>query len=1240
VAFKLYAPAPGVSISGNTDVVCNGQDNGTVTLQVSNPVISQFRANVNNLDDPSKSFGINSGIVSGSNTIGGLSAGRWQIVVINNFEIDTYGVCNTPVSHTVVQPSKVTITFDTPLHHGYAVRCYNGNTGETTANGNGGVGGYKEFSWSTGATTAKITGLTARQYKVSLKDNNGCLATDSTVLTQPAALQVTLSPVKAYNNYAVSCWDHDDGRINSAVTGGITTQAYTYAWSNGGTGSFITNLKDTTYRLTVTDANGCTASAAETLTAPPPIDFTIAQTGTLLCKGDRTVSFAAQSVVNTIGDVTYSWSTGEQTSSVIDKGAGSYTLTVSDEQGCSTAKVKTLSDPPAYSVKVTPASNYNGAFIKCNGDTTGVLSVVVKAPDSTVTTASNYLWTHNGTKIGESASLTSMRSLSAGLYAVVITYNGRCTAEDTYFLDDPDPLNVSAGATSNYNGQPIRCHNGNDANIRVTAGGGTPAYRYSWDTGDTTTLVSGVGAGTYVVTVRDANKCIGTASVTLDNPSPVEADITAVSSYSGYGVSCSGGANGSMTAEGSGGTGVYSYAWSNGRTTPAISGLTAGSYTVTVSDNNGCSDAITEAITSPAALTFAVAREKDVSCFGGSDGEIELESSGGVGTHLYSRDNGSSWHADSIFTGLPFGNYNLLLRDGNGCGRTTTSTLSQPDIIKITFSDIAPAYCNDPAGTATAVVTGGVAGYTYQWQNSDAQPAGTGAVLSNARGGVYTVIVTDSHTCQMTGNVPITSTDGAKSTYASVAARCFDSADGSSTITITEGDGPFVIEWPDGQEGFQALNLARGTYNVEITDGHDCTVVESIVVPAPDAVALNVQSLVVPTCFGNCDGQMTLAATGGVGNYTYAWNNKTEAAQTQLCAGIYPVVVTDANGCVLHEDVELAQPDPIAVNVVQTRLATCRDGCDGLLEVQATGGNGGYTYQWPNSTTTPLQNNICPGAYRVTVLDQKGCQGEGTVELDNTPALPLDLGGGVTLCVGQSHTLDAGSQWVSVKWSSSTGVQGTQRSITVKDPGTYWLEVISDKGCVGQDTFLLETSYDLLKASFLIPGEAVAGDTVVMIDVSWPMPERVEWTYPLAMTEVMDLGDVLLGQFDEPGTYEVSLTVNLGECRDQISKQIVILKGEDGDIGGRLGYEAFVKTFMLHPNPNDGAFEVEVELRDAGPILLSVWSSSTGMQLKQVARQGSASYIVPVDLRPLSAGTYILRLDHAEGKDYIRFIVY
>jgi len=261
------------------------------------------------------------------------------------------------------------------------------------------------------------------------------------------------------------------------------------------------------------------------------------------------------------------------------------------------------------------------------------------------------------------------------------------------------------------------------------------------------------------------------------------------------------------------------------------------------------------------------------------------------------------------------------------------------------------------------------------------------------------------------------------------------------------------------------------------------------------------------------------------------------------------------------------------------------------------------------------------------------------VTLGNTPALPLNLGGGVTLCVGQKYTLDAGTGWKSIAWGSSTGLSSTDQKITINEAGRYWAEVYNDKGCMAQDTFLLQTSYDLLKATFLLQDTTFVGDTVVVIDISWPLPEKVEWNYPAAMTLLQDNGDHFYGQFKDAGTYEISLAAHLGECFDQMTKSILVLDEGSPSTGGRLGYEEYVKLFKLYPNPNDGAFHVGVELTEEMPITLSIWHAPTGVLIKQVQKSGGNQYMLYFDLKPLTSGTYVMRLDFEKGTRYIRFVV-
>lgn len=1239
-AVTFTAPAPTVTVIGeSTPARCYGESTGSVTLRIASAQVDRFYINCTNTIK-GNSFVV-AEVYRGDYTVQGLNKGTWSFEVVNNSTQAGLGVSATTVSDDVDEPTQVSVGFGASpaANNGYYIRC-SGGTGDVTALGIGGVGGYKDFVWNTGAVTPNLTGVVAGTYRVRLRDANDCLSAEaSVVVNAPAALYATASSPKTYGGYEVRCHDQANGSASISGSGGITAFPYTYTWSTGASTATVTGLGVGGYTATVTDRNGCTAVGGVTLTAPPAIDFSIDVLQGLACAGDRTAVLEAKPVPSTIiGTATYLWSTGETSSTTSDNEAGTYSVRVSDGQGCSTTKSRTLTDPPGYTVSLASGLDYNGEDIKCHGDFNGKLVSTVRDASNIVTAAQSYQWFKDGLAFADGSGLVSQENLAKGTYRLVITYGAQCHAEAQHILVDPDALVVSTAVTSNYNGQSIRCHNGADGNVRATVTGGTGAYSYLWDNGATTSLVTGLGSGRYTVAVTDVNGCPATGTVTLENPSPVTAAIVDVSDFSGYGVSCATSTNGTMRAVGSGGTGVYTYGWNNGKTTALNNTLGGGLYTVTVSDNNGCTAEARETILVPPTLILGVGAYEDIACNEGSDGVIRLLPGGGVGSYEYTRNNGTSWATNAEFSGLVAGAYEFRVRDGNGCDASVTQTLVQPDALVLTFTDVVPAFCADPRGGATAVVTGGVADYSYSWKNASGIEVGTVARLSNMRGGLYTVTVQDAHACVISNSVGVTSTDGASVTYTTMPALCHDSSDGNAQLTV-QGDGPFRIEWPDGQNTLEGRNLKGGNHLVVITDSHDCPVVEQIVVPAPAALALTVASSTAPTCNGDCDGVLTLAAQGGVGAYRYTWNGQDGVTQSNLCQGTYDVVLTDGNGCLLAQKVMLSQPEVLTVNPARIMLATCQDGCDGQLEVLAAGGNGGYTYSWDGGSTGASRTNLCPDDYSVMVTDSRGCLGSAIVTLPNTPPVSVNLGGGVTLCVGQTYTLDAGAGWASVQWKSSTGLSATSQQVQVKESGSYRLEVLDANGCVGQDTFLLETSYDLLQASFMIPKEAVIGDTVVMVDVSWPLPEVVEWDFPLEMKRVSVTEDVVFGQFNAMGTYAVALTARLGECVDYVEKQIAVIGGGASEPGGRLGHEAYVKAFGVYANPNHGAFDVTVELASEDDILLSIWGAQTGAFIGKVSGEGSASYTMHIDLRPLSVGTYLIRLDHARGTSYLRFVV-
>jgi hypothetical protein len=273
------------------------------------------------------------------------------------------------------------------------------------------------------------------------------------------------------------------------------------------------------------------------------------------------------------------------------------------------------------------------------------------------------------------------------------------------------------------------------------------------------------------------------------------------------------------------------------------------------------------------------------------------------------------------------------------------------------------------------------------------------------------------------------------------------------------------------------------------------------------------------------------------------------------------------------------------------------------------------------------------------VSDDSSCASSDTCVLKNPPGESLDLGGSITLCSGQDYTIDAGPQWREYAWSANNGFNSSSRRVTISEPGMYWLTATSNKGCTAQDTFLLETSNHLLQANFLMTTEATAMDTVVIIDISWPLPETATWKFPDEMKHLQNFGDIVFGQFEEPGNYDVTLAATLGECRDEITKTVSILRPKESSGEGRLGAEPFVKKFDLYPNPNEGTFDVAVEYREPAPLTLTVWSILATRKIGQITDDGKEVYHKHFELGPLTAGHYSIRLDYGRGTKYIRFIV-
>ncbi len=616
-------------------------------------------------------------------------------VYLDNINIASPIACNVAATAAITNPISCNGSADGSI----GVTATNGQIPYTYNIGNG------------NQNSNNFNNLGVGNYTVTVTDANGCTATTNTVsVTEPNVISVNITTPNM-----ISCNGGNDGSLTVNATQRVPP--YTYVWSNGQTSSVANMLSAGTYTVTAIGGNGCTATGTVTLNEPTAITTSLAVVNTISCANSNTGRIQATTSGGT-SPYTYSLGTGSQTTPTFSNlAAGTYTVTTTDANGCTAmTNSVTLSDPSTVVPTISLVSPIN-----CPNGSTGALSVTATGGNPNSYT---YSWSN-----GQNGA--SIVNLMAGTYTVTATDASGCTATANYTLSDPTAILPTIIATST-----ISCNGGNNGALSASATGGNASnYTYLWSNGQAIDNISNLVAGTYSVTVTDANGCVATTSRTLNNPAPIVASAT-VTSQAG----CSGSNTGAITAAATGGsTNNYTYLWSNGQATASISNLPAGTYTVTATDN-GCSGTTSATISPAGNLTVNTTINSTIDCNGDATGSVTAAANGGnTANYTYAWSNGQ---ATASISNLPAGTYTVTATN-NGCTAVSTVTLSQPTLLTATAND-------NGDGSATVLPNGGTANYTYLW--SDGQVNATAANLTN---GTYTVTVTDANNCSTTASVTV-----------------------------------------------------------------------------------------------------------------------------------------------------------------------------------------------------------------------------------------------------------------------------------------------------------------------------------------------------------------------------------------------------------------------------------------------------------------------------------------------------
>ena len=918
-----------------TEPLCNGNSNGQISVT------------------PSGGFGATNGYTytwnngPTTNTDPGLISGTYMITC-------TDGICTTTASYLLNQPAVLTASMVSKN-----VACFGAASGKATVTPAGGNGGYS-YSWSNAMSTPSILGLAPNIYYVTVTDSKLCTVVDSATITQPVSAFTI-----AKDSVNVKCFGASTGSITLTLSGGTTPYAIA-KWLDGAIGDTRSNLPAATYFYGDTDHNGCLVTGSVNITQPASA-FTITVDSTnVLCFGNSTGSITLVPSGGTPPYATAEWLDGAISDTRNNLPAATYTYADTDQNGCLVTGSVHITQPPLIVASASFDSiscfGANDAFVTITASggtntftyeldnsgifqasniftnlTSGSHTVTVKdgnnctdpvtfsiyepaqlaitlsniindscfgACDGSLTaTASGgtspYQYSMNGTTYFLSGVFTDLCVNSS--YTVYVTDAHSCKTTTPASITQPTVVVVSP-----VDSFPPGCINGNNGYFDVIASGGTGAsYTYSLDNGPYQAnggSFTGLTPGTYSVTAKDIYGCTGSYTITVPNQPAVSSFTTAAINDSCFGYS-----DGSITVTVNGTLTPYTFYWlPTGATSQNLTNIPIGTYTVRVYDGNGCSVYSTDSvntITQPTQVT-ATSTMTPVSCFGGSNGCINVTPSGGTGAFNNSWTNGITANTNNPCN-LVAGTYADTITDSYGCWYITSNiTVTQPTQLVITVDTVTPVSCmGNSDGAIMITATGGTPGYTYMWsQGSNANPV-TGLAV-----GSYTVTVTDANSCTLTDVIPVGIVPPMVLSPTVSNVLCPPLQNGSISLTVSGGTPSYQYIWSNGETTAMISSLPVGTDAVTVTDARGCTLDTSFilindsafsVVAVPDTATIK-EGDIIPLAIE----QIINNGAGTISRITWtpaASLSCTDCPETQAAPFVttqYMITVVTDSGCV------------------------------------------------------------------------------------------------------------------------------------------------------------------------------------------------------------------------------------------------------------------------------------------------------------------------------------------------------
>lgn len=1095
--------------------------------------------------------------------------------------------------------------------------CFQGSPQLLAATETSGGTGLFEFDWSTGAQgNEAIVFARSKDFfetvEVTVTSQiSGCTATDQIIVhTLPSVSTIEVTDI------VEPSFCQEDGAIIIEPQDGVAP--YNYAWSGAVSGAAtnvsttnytLENLELGVYNITITDNFGCSKTLPQQVVNGP--DFGINEITDVTCFGlnDGTIILNVGGLINP----TYQWSDENgifsTNQNVAGLSGGVYSVIVDADNVAPCAIDSIIVIEPA----VLAILNKNAISPSCAGVADATIELAVTGGTPTTTGAYNFAW-NNGLP-----NTSNPQNLSPNTYNVTISDSKNCTLTEQIIIESTPELTVSLNPTN------PNCFGQDDGEVLTTISGGTPPYTFAWNDAlnQTTSDAFGLPAGTYTLTVTDANGCQKINAATLDNPVALMAQVTNINSPLCREIS-----DGQIDLSVTGGTGSYQYFWSNSDTTASLNNISAGIYTVTITDENGCEFSIDSIVVSaPELMDIAFTTIEMPTCEGIENGTIGVTINGGTEPYNYAWNNGET---QAIINNLIAADYFVEATDANGCiSNSDTTSLTAPQLLSVAnFFVIDSIQCkNADNGSVFYQVKSEAAGansFSFRWQDSMAIVANNNGFwlssdYTDLAAGTYGLEITDNIGCVLHTSFDLTEPDSLQiDTVLVEPPSCFGENDGNAIANISGGTAPFTYSWtlPNSRivrtVGEILQDIDGGNYKLEIIDANNCVSPPyNFSVASSSPISLEIMEVRGVSCSSPENGLIDINASGGREGINFEWNNGLLTEDlTDLDAGTYTVTITDGAECTLVRsfDIEFVE-DSLNIELLTLDNPNCENTNDGEIAIKVNGGFGDYQYFWSNGAqtitgdSTGLQN-LSAGNYEVSVVDESndylcvGYLGNLTLVPTGNISVNLDNFNNELACFDDNNgayfiTPNGGAAPYQYAWSNGDTVQ----DVTNLTAGSYTLTITDNNGCAWSsgDLFpeiLAPVNPFNVTPNFVTDSLCVGDDSgQISIDFSGgTFPYNFNWNNGANTASIQNL---------LPGTYSLTAT-DENNCVVRIDTTIAI-KVQD--------LSATLETSNLTCF-NDNSGFVEAKVICGVPPYSYLWS--TGDTTKNLINLAQGNYAVTI----------------------------